>query len=139
MYVHIEAYSPSQRLEQLRAKGTTISLIDHLSADAQAWAELRSVLRGQIKSAKAFVDIHCRSYDQDEGQSTMQAAIDEFAAEVNEQIASSDKTVKELLQFVSIWDEVSREIGELTFTRNLHGCPSTRRIDQQALLRVLND
>jgi hypothetical protein len=60
-------------------------------------------LRGQISSARAFVAEYCRTYDEDKGEAGMRAAIDGFANEVYEQIGRLDQTVKDLLQFVSLY------------------------------------
>jgi hypothetical protein len=77
-------------------------LIHHLAEDARNLAELRSILKGQIQSARKFAMKYCGKYDQDGGSRTMHSEIDQFATDVNEQFNNLDQTVKDLLQFVCI-------------------------------------
>jgi hypothetical protein len=77
-------------------------LIHDLARDAREWAELRSILRGQIQAAKDFVVKYCRNYNQGSTLKTMHSAIDQLNTDVNEHIDRLDQTVKDLLQFVCI-------------------------------------
>jgi hypothetical protein len=89
-----------QRLDQLCAKGHSPTLIHRLAEDAQEWAKLRSILRGQVRAARNFAVEYCRSYDQDNGSRVMEEAIDRFRVEVSDQISQLEQTVKDILQFV---------------------------------------
>jgi hypothetical protein len=79
-------------------------MIEHLAEDAREWAELRSALRGQIQATKTFAVDYERDYNQGNRQITINSAIDQFATDVNEQINRLDQTVKDLLQFVCIFN-----------------------------------
>lgn len=80
--------------------GSNPKLIRHLAKDAQQWAMLRKVLRGQVSSANEFAEEYCRRYDQGRGLSVMQAAIDRLSGQVTDQIDRLEQTVKDLLQLV---------------------------------------
>ena len=122
----------TQRLDQLREKGNSPNLIHHLAEDAQEWAELRSILRSQVCTARDFAVGHCRRYNEDKGLRVMQKAIDSFSDEVNDQISQPDQTVKDILQFVSIFHALSNSLSELTLVRSLPGSQLMRLIDQRA-------
>jgi hypothetical protein len=90
-----------QRLDQLCQKGNDPELIHHLAEDAQEWAKLRSILRGQVRTARDFSAEHCRRYNPDKVRH-VQAAIDDFSDDVGGRLSQLDQTVKDLLQFVSV-------------------------------------
>ncbi|KAF2800332.1 hypothetical protein K505DRAFT_228981, partial [Melanomma pulvis-pyrius CBS 109.77] len=96
-----------RRLDQLCAKGDSPNLIHHLAEDAQEWAKLRSILRGQVRAAKSFAVEYCSCYDQDNGSRVMQEAIDCFNTEVSDQISQLEQTVKDLLQFEFAWVSIN--------------------------------
>ena len=89
-----------QRLDQLSEKGNNHKLIHYLAEDAKGWAQLRSVLRNQIREARSLAAEYCRRYDQGNGPKATQMAINQFDAEVNGQINQLEQTVKDILQFV---------------------------------------
>lgn len=123
----------TQRLDQLCEKGDSPKLIHYLAEDAQEWAKLRSILRGQVRTARDFAVEHCHRYNEDKGLRVMQEAIDSFSSEVNNQISQLDQTVKDLLQFVSIFTVLSNDLIELTMVRSLPGFRLMRLIDQRVL------
>ena len=87
---------------QLSSRGNNVNLIHELAEDALILARLRSALRVYVRSARNFVAEYCRLYDQKNGSTIMNAAIDQYENEINEQIKSLDQTVKEILQLVII-------------------------------------
>jgi hypothetical protein len=92
-------------LDQLQAKGNnSLELINCLAEVAYELAQLRSDFKVQLRSAQKFVVDYCGKYDENGGRRTMQPKIDQFAVDVNEQFNQLDQTVKELLQFVSIFN-----------------------------------
>lgn len=126
----------TQRLDQLRERGNSSRLIHHLAEDAQDWAELRSVLRCQVRTAREFAVEYCRTYNEENGLGVMCRAIDSFADEIDSQIGRLDQTVKDLLQFVSIFTVPLADLPELILARNLPGSQSMKLIDQQASQQV---
>lgn len=103
----------TQRLDQLRERGNSSKLIHHLAEDAQDWAELRSILRCQVRTAREFALQYCHSYNEENGPRIMCKTIDSFADEVDSQIGRLDQTVKDLLQFVSTFTVPPTALPEL--------------------------
>ncbi|KAF2181531.1 hypothetical protein K469DRAFT_589019 [Zopfia rhizophila CBS 207.26] len=88
-----EEHISKRRLDQLDKKGRGSELIHHLAEDAQDWAELRSILNGQVRTARNFAVEHCHRYD-DKGLKCAQEAIDGLSDDVMDRISQLDQIVR---------------------------------------------
>ncbi|KAH5983393.1 hypothetical protein HBI84_247710 [Parastagonospora nodorum] len=111
-----------RRDDQLQAQGDSGDLIRLLKEDALNLARLRSVLRGQIQSAKTFTEEYCQSYDREGGRRTIQDAINEYDVEASERIRQLEQTVMDLLHIEFAWvssNEARRSMGIATSVKRL--------------------
>lgn len=92
-----------QRLDQFSLKGNSPELIDCLANDAQKWAELRSILKDQVREARKFVRAYCQRYNANNVPKDLDNLLtNELESEVSNRIGQLDQIVRDLLQIVSI-------------------------------------
>jgi chromosome condensin MukBEF ATPase and DNA-binding subunit MukB len=73
-----------------------------LAKDAQKWAELRRILKDQVREAKKFVTDYCQRYNANRTPKDIELLTNKFEVKVNDRIGQLDQTVRDLLQIVSI-------------------------------------
>ncbi|PCD33647.1 hypothetical protein AU210_009867 [Fusarium oxysporum f. sp. radicis-cucumerinum] len=95
-----EEHLSNCRLEQLKHKGSNLTLIDCLAVDARQWAEFRKILKGHAQDARSFAQKYCQRYNGGRGLERIRESIDRIEKRVNERIHNLDQTVRDLLQLI---------------------------------------
>ncbi|RYC89300.1 hypothetical protein BFJ63_vAg7902 [Fusarium oxysporum f. sp. narcissi] len=87
-----EEHLSNCRLEQLKHKGSNLTLIDCLAVDARQWAEFRKILKGHAQDARSFAQKYCQRYNGGRGLERIRESIDRIEKRVNERIHNLDQT-----------------------------------------------
>jgi len=107
------------RHDQLREKGKSSELIHRLAEDAQIFTELRSILQGQVHTAKKFAAGHRHLHNEDKRLKDVEGVIDGFGGNVNNRISQLDQTVRDLLQFEFAWVSINEAHKSISITTSM--------------------
>lgn len=110
--------------------------VHDLARDAKVWSSLRYHLRDHVHYMNEFTKGYLRFSGINYNEGKLLVDISEFEATIHERMNSLDQTLRDLLQFVSLFLFLFVLIATSYLNRNSHGFRSMRRVDLSTLPRV---
>ncbi|KAL2069546.1 hypothetical protein VTL71DRAFT_14225 [Oculimacula yallundae] len=103
----------------LKANGGDLTLIGRLLTDAQKWIQLRSILKDQAISAKAFRERYSKHDYDDNAIDRLGDTIDLFSREVNDRITKLDEISQTLIEISFNLTSINEAVKS-TSTNRIH-------------------
>jgi hypothetical protein len=100
-WYHLLTRNFLQRRDVLDRKGEEPGLINRLLEDAQKWTEFRSYVRDQVDAARKFGVGYSHRYQEEIALRELQAIVNEYEREINDEIDLLDKSSQSLIEIVS--------------------------------------